>query len=108
MKRALVFIEMFDKLSNATFVIELVGALRFLTFILNRDAYSLVEESLFSESLGKFVKTKNGVIKDLRIRVESDLCAAFACLAGLRQTLYFNPPNVILLISFCVSPDLEM
>ena len=48
------------------------------------------------------------MIENLRVRLESDLGAAFPCLAGLLQTRHRNPADVVLLVSLSVAPDLQM
>ena len=86
MQRRLVLVQMLDELGDAALVVKLVRALRLFAFILDRDANAFVQKGLFAQALGKFVKTKNGVIKNLRVRLEGDLRAALPRLAGLLQT----------------------
>ena len=99
---------MFYKLSDAALVVKLMRALGFFAFILDRDADALVEKGLFSEPLRKFVKAINGMVKDLGVRFERDLRATPPGLAGLLQPGHGNPPDVVLLVSFCVPPNLKM
>jgi hypothetical protein len=50
-KRRLVLVQVFDKLRDAAFVVELVRTLRFFTFVFNRDPDAFVKERLLAQSL---------------------------------------------------------
>ena len=51
MQRGLILVEVFDKLGDAALVIKFVRALRFFSFILDRDANTFVEKRFFSQTL---------------------------------------------------------
>jgi hypothetical protein len=98
----------FDEFSDSAFVVKLVRTLRLFSLIFNRDADAFVEKGLLTQSFRELVEAELSVIKNLGIRLESDLGSALAGLTGLLQTGHRDSSNVVLLVSFAVSPNLKM
>src|SRR5258706_4366495 len=108
MQHALVFVEVLNKLSNTAAIVKLVSLFRLFSLVLDGDADPFIEKRLLAQALGELVKDKLNRIEDLRIRVEGDLCAALAGLAGLLERSDRDAAGVLLFVGQTVAPDFQM
>src|SRR6266849_6793308 len=99
---------MFHELGDAASIVELVRTFRLFALIVNRDANSFVEKSLFAQPLRELVKTKFDRVKNLCVRLEGDLRPALSRLAGLFELGDRNTTFVFLLVRQAVAPDFQV
>jgi len=97
-----------NELSDTAAIIKLVRFFRLFPLVLDGDANSLIEKRLLAQPLGELVKNELDRIEDLRIRFESDLCAALTCLSGLLERSNRDAPGVFLFVGQSVAPDFQV
>src|SRR5690606_432907 len=108
MQRALVLVKVLYELGYAALVVDLVRFLGLFAFILDKDADAFVRKRFFAEPFGELVKAVNGRFKNIRVRLEGDLCSAFGRLAGLGKRGHGNTDLEFHLMCLAVAPELKL
>src|SRR5712692_3788354 len=108
MKDVSTLVQVLNEFGYAAAIVELVRAFRLFTFVVNRDANSFVEKSLFSQTLRELVKTEFDRVKNLSVRFEGDLRPALPRLASWCEMGDGDPAFVYLLVCQAVTPDFQV